>query len=63
LSNIVLALRLRRLGGYELAMASGFTHAGFTLQPLAQRKMELNDHCSPGLLNVRHQRRLFDDQH
>jgi hypothetical protein len=28
-------------------MASGFTLAGFTLQPFAQRKMELNNHCSP----------------
>jgi hypothetical protein len=66
LSNIVLGFLSKpsRLSGYEPAMASGFTLAGFTLQSLVQRKMELNDHCSPGLLNVRRQKNLtVDVQH
>jgi hypothetical protein len=64
LSNIVLGFlsKLSRLSGYEPAMASGFTLAGFTLQSLAQRKMELNDHCSPGLLNVRRQNDFASDR-
>jgi hypothetical protein len=41
---------LRRLSGYGLIMASGFT-----LATIAQRKMELNADCSPDLSNDRHQ--------
>jgi hypothetical protein len=32
--------------------------SGFTLATYVQRKMELNNHCSPDLLNVRRQKRL-----
>ena len=32
--------------------------SGFTLATYVQRKMELNNRCSPDLLNVRRQKRL-----
>jgi hypothetical protein len=32
--------------------------SGFTLATYVQRKMELNNRCSPGLLNVRRQNDL-----
>ena len=60
ISSYGLSPSLRRLSGYERVLASGFTLAGFhlaafTLQTIAQRKMELNDCCSPDLSNDRRQ--------
>jgi hypothetical protein len=55
ISSYGLSLSLRRLGGYGLIRASGFHLAALTLQPIAQRKMELNADCSPDLSNDRRQ--------
>jgi hypothetical protein len=60
---------LRRLSGYGLIRASGFSFkvltlagfhlAAFTLLHIAQRKMELNDCCSPDLSNDRRQNDFY----
>jgi hypothetical protein len=50
ISSYGLSLSLHRLSGYGLIWASGFHLAAF-----AQRKMELNDCCSPDLSNDRRQ--------
>ena len=50
ISSYGLLLSLRRLSGYGLSWLPGISLATFI-----QRKMELNDCCSPDLLNVRRQ--------
>ena len=57
MSNIVLRLISKPAPPERLwaVVASGFTLAGFHLATIAQRKMELNDCCSPDLSNDRRQ--------
>ena|ERR1700731_1016803 len=59
ISSYGLSLNLRRLSGYGLILASGlafwFSPSGFYLATIVQRKMELNNCCSPDLSNDRRQ--------
>src|SRR5258708_12626096 len=60
ISSYGLLLSLRRLSGYGLIHGfrfypCGLSPCGFNLATIAQRKMELNDCCSPHLSNDRPQ--------
>ena len=55
ISSYGLLLSLRRLSGYGLSWLPVLPLRAFTLQTIAQRKMELNDCCSPDLSNDRRQ--------
>jgi hypothetical protein len=55
ISSYGLLPSLHRLGGYGLSWLPVLPLRAFTLQTIAQRKMELNADCSPDLSNDRRQ--------